>query len=89
MEGSPRTLLPIHLSDDLVQLIWYSFTFIPGEEGPFSGCLLMIGWRSGMQGLRCFLSLGAAVLLFQSLGPNKLLHPLLQISSVAQLCPTL
>ena len=81
MEGSPRTLLPIHL--------WYSFTFIPGEEGPFSGCLLMIGWRSGMQGLCCFLSLGAAVLLFQSLGPNKLLHPLLQISSVAQSCPTL
>ena len=51
---------------------WGSFTFVPWEEQPYLGCLLMLGQRSGMLGLACLL-LGAAVLLFHSSGP-KLVH---------------
>ena len=54
---------------------WCSVTFVPWEEQPQSGCLLMLGWRSGMLVLACLL-LGAAVLLFHSSGPN-LVHLLL------------
>ena len=54
---------------------WCSFTFVPWEEQPYSGCLLMLGWRSGMLGLACLL-LGAAVLFFHSSGPNLVNLPL-------------
>ena len=48
---------------------WFSMTFIPWEKQPYSGCLLMLGWRSGMLGLGCLL-LGASVLLSHSSGPK-------------------
>lgn len=68
-------LLPIRPPCWFAQLTWCPFRFSPGEEWPYSGYLLMLGWRSGQSGPGfCLLLLDAAVLLLQV---PKLVHLLL------------